>query len=95
MLFSAIKKKLPLPTDDVNKIMQITADSVSIVKVQPKGVYKNIVPDVKGMGLKDAVYMLETFGMHVIVKGKGRVSDQSVQPGTTVTKGQNIVLQLS
>lgn len=95
VLFSAIKKKLPLPKEDVNKIMQITADSTSTVKVQSKGVFRNIVPDVKGMGLKDAVYMLETFGMHVIVKGKGKVSDQSVQPGAAVTKGQNIILQLS
>ena len=35
--------------------------------------YRNIVPDVTGMGLKDAVYMLENNGMNVEVQGKGRV----------------------
>ncbi len=95
VLFNAIRKKLPMPEEDVNKIMQVSADSTNRVVVAPKSMYRNLVPDVKGMSLKDAVYMLETFGLHVNVKGKGKVADQSITPGTSVTKGQVITIQLS
>ncbi len=95
VLFNAIRKRLPMPGDDMNRMMQITADSSNRVVVQPKSMYRNIVPDVKGMGLRDAVYMLETFGLHVQVKGKGKVYEQSLVPGTIIAKGQNITLQLS
>ncbi|MBS1935934.1 MAG: PASTA domain-containing protein [Bacteroidetes bacterium] len=57
-------------------------------------VSKQSVPDVKGMGLKDALYLLETMNMKVDVKGKGKVKSQSLQPGTTLTKNQAITLQL-
>lgn len=39
---------------------------------------KKKVPDVVGMGLKDATYVLETFGYDVVVKGYGKVAKQSV-----------------
>lgn len=39
--------------------------------------------------------MLETFGLHVQVKGKGKVYEQSLVPGTIIAKGQNITLELS
>ncbi|MCD6012189.1 MAG: peptidoglycan glycosyltransferase [Flavipsychrobacter sp.] len=95
VLFNAIRKKLPMPDEDVNKIMQVSVDSTNRIVVAPKSMYRNLVPDVKGMSLRDAVYMLETFGMHVNVKGKGKVAEQSITPGTTVTKGQVITIQLS
>jgi cell division protein FtsI (penicillin-binding protein 3) len=54
-----------------------------------------VVPDVKGMGLKDAVYVLETAGMKVQVSGKGKINNQSVAAGLPVAKGQQIVLYLN
>ncbi|HET9055802.1 MAG TPA: penicillin-binding protein [Chitinophagaceae bacterium] len=54
-----------------------------------------VVPDVKGFGLKDAIYILENKGLKVIVKGKGKVVAQSVLPGTTINKGQTIMIQLA
>ncbi len=53
------------------------------------------MPDVTGMGLKDAVYMLESSGLQVQVVGKGKVHGQSIPAGTIIAKGQNITLQLS
>lgn len=55
----------------------------------------NVVPDVRGMGLKDALYLLEQQGMQVQVQGKGKVVQQSVLAGTPVAKGQPIVLYLN
>jgi cell division protein FtsI (penicillin-binding protein 3) len=94
-MFRAIRKRLPLPDHDMNRMMQVSTDSNKQISAQPKNIYSNIMPDVTGMGLKDAVYMLETSGLQVQVKGKGKVQVQSIAPGTKIYKGQNIILQLS
>lgn len=53
------------------------------------------VPDVKGMGLKDALYLLENAGLRVVIKGAGKVSAQSLPAGTAIGKEQTIILELS
>jgi cell division protein FtsI (penicillin-binding protein 3) len=53
------------------------------------------VPDVTGMGLKDAIYLLESVGLKVNISGKGKVMSQSLAAGTAVKKGNTIYLQLS
>ena len=55
----------------------------------------NQVPDVKGLGLKDAIFLLESKGLKVLVTGVGKVSNQSILPGALVTKGNIIILTLS
>lgn len=52
------------------------------------------VPDLRGMGLKDALYLLENAGLKVKVRGVGKVRRQSLQAGTPVTEGASIELQL-
>ena len=52
------------------------------------------VPNVRGLGAKDAVYLLESCGLSVRLSGRGKVRSQSIQPGTTVRKGQIIYLTL-
>jgi cell division protein FtsI (penicillin-binding protein 3) len=54
-----------------------------------------VMPNVRGMGLKDALYLLENMGLRVAVKGKGKVAVQSVSPGTQLAKGITVVLELS
>jgi cell division protein FtsI (penicillin-binding protein 3) len=56
---------------------------------------KNTVPNVKGMGLKDALYLLENRGLKVTVYGKGKVSEQSIIAGTKFNKGQGINITLN
>ncbi len=51
------------------------------------------VPNVQGMGLRDALFILENKGMTVKVSGYGKVRKQSVEPGTALT-GQKILLFL-
>ncbi len=55
----------------------------------------SVVPSVLGMGLKDAVYLLENKGLRVVASGRGRVYTQSLQAGTTFKKGQTITLSLN
>lgn len=54
-----------------------------------------VVPDVRGMTLRDAIYVLENLGLEVEVNGRGRVSTQSMTPGGKITKGSTIKLQMS
>jgi cell division protein FtsI (penicillin-binding protein 3) len=54
-----------------------------------------ITPDVTGMGLKDAVYLLENKGLKISVQGKGKVISQSMSAGTNFNKGQKISLFLN
>ena len=54
-----------------------------------------IMPDVKGMSLKDAVFLLEQMGVEVSVKGSGIISAQSVPAGKAIAKGEKVVLILS
>lgn len=52
-------------------------------------------PDVTGMGLRDALYLLENNGFRTSVSGRGRVVTQSVAPGTAYNKGQRITIYLN
>ena len=52
------------------------------------------VPNVKGLGAKDAIYLLESCGLTVRLSGKGKVRSQSIIPGSAVRKGQIIYLTL-
>ena len=41
-----------------------------------------LIPDVRGMGPRDAVYLLENMGLTVELEGVGKVAQQSIAPGT-------------
>ena len=61
-----------------------------------KALVKGIVPDVTGLGLKDAINLLENaMEMKVTVRGRGRVVNQSLLAGTGFKKGQTINLVLN
>lgn len=54
-----------------------------------------LVPNVLGMGLKDAIYILENRGLRVRFEGSGMVKRQSLPPGTKATNGSMIVIELT
>jgi len=62
--------------------------------IDKKRINKSQVPDVKGMGVRDAIYVLENLGMSVQVDGVGRVVKQTILPGTK-NKGQDIKIYLN
>ena len=95
VMLDAIGKPMQVQEESKNALMQLSVDSNKHIVTAEKKVYKNVMPDVTGMSLKDAVYMLEMSGLQVQVRGKGKVKLQSVTPGTIIAKGQNITLQLS
>lgn len=53
-----------------------------------------VVPNVIGMGAKDAVYLLERQGLRVRLLGTGQVKRQSVAGGQRATKGRTVELRM-
>jgi cell division protein FtsI (penicillin-binding protein 3) len=53
------------------------------------------MPDVRGMGLKDVLFLLENRKIKVMAKGKGKVTTQSVNAGLPLGKGQTVVVELN
>ncbi len=68
----------------------VRRDTVILID-RPKG--ENLIPNVVGMGVRDALYVLENEGVEVKFKGRGKVTKQSISPGTRI-KGQTIHLTL-
>jgi cell division protein FtsI (penicillin-binding protein 3) len=52
------------------------------------------VPNVVGMGAKDAIYVLKKCGMEVEIQGTGTVKSQSIKPGEAIEKQQKIKIVL-
>ncbi|MGM0667021.1 MAG: penicillin-binding protein [Bacteroidota bacterium] len=64
------------------------------VKFRQLELIENLVPNVVGMGLRDALFLLENSGLMVKVKGRGEVVSQSLRPGTRIIPGSAIVIEL-
>ena len=54
----------------------------------------SLMPNVVGMGLKDALYVLESRGLDVHFSGQGMVRSQSIPVGRKISAGQNVSLTL-
>jgi len=65
------------------------------VEVKKININASIVPNVVGMGLRDATYLLGNCGLNVKPVGKGKVVSQSIQGGSKIISGQTIYLVLS
>ena len=68
----------------------------SKAELLPLDIPESGVPDVRGMGLRDALYLLENAGLRVDYDGIGTVKSQSIAPGTPLrTELTTIQLRLS
>ena len=72
----------------------IVNPSDNAMMIAEKKIKKAIVPDVSGMGARDAVFLLENAGLKVKISGAGKVVKQSLHPGVSA-KGQSIILYLN
>ena len=63
--------------------------------LRPNTIHKQVMPNVKGMGLKDAIDLLENMGLKVQVKGRGKVMNQSIAPGSSLVKNNTVTLELA
>jgi len=89
--------ELNIPIDSASSVSEwaVAVKADSAVMLKTKIIKEDVIPNVKGMGARDAVYVLENLGLKVKIQGRGFVKSQSVLPGTRVTKGREIILKLS
>jgi cell division protein FtsI (penicillin-binding protein 3) len=69
-----------------------SGDTIRLIGVNVK---KGLVPDVRGMSLRDAIYLLENSGLRVRYSGKGRVLRQSPEHGARVWEGSVVSLDMN
>jgi hypothetical protein len=85
---------------NLNKDITKLADSTSLLSPVTKrdrleiSEDMGIVPDVIGMGAKDAIHILSTRGINVNLQGTGIVKSQSIAPGTKIENKTTINIHL-
>ena len=90
-----IFEELGLKTDAINPEEWVkTVASDGKVMLQVNDTDKASVPDVSGLALRDALFILENKGLHVNYSGKGRVKAQSLVPGSKLSPNATINLVL-
>jgi cell division protein FtsI (penicillin-binding protein 3) len=72
----------------------ITRASDKSVEIQNRIIEKDVVPNVVGMGLVDAMFIAESQGLVVQCKGSGVVINQSIDPGKVLSAGDLLILDL-
>lgn len=99
--YQNLLKQLRLPLSEgeaglpAASIAQVSTDSSRRISLKPHSILRGQVPDVTGLGLRDALYLLEQEGLHVQVSGSGSVSTQSLAPGSIAARGQTITLNMN
>lgn len=100
-VFKRIAQKIFTDAPSTNKIKKLDSrvpkqdssyDKYYVVEANKKS---NQIPDLKGMPGMDAIALLENLGLKVKVKGVGKVKNQSLQAGQSISKNTTIVLELS
>jgi len=67
---------------------------IDTLRLRPIQVEDGVVPDLRGVTLRDALHILENAGWYVKYNGSGRVSKQSPAAGTRLQKGLAVYLEL-
>jgi len=86
--------KLPFKTPVQEDWIAASTGETGQVQMLLVDTEKAVVPNVAGMSLRDALYILENKGLKVNFNGKGRVMTQSISPGTLLTPDTTIDLVL-
>lgn len=91
----SIYRRLGIPFTSNSTSEWIKTDgSGTKVSTRNLTVNKTMVPNVKGLNAKDAVYILENLGMKVQIIGYGKVVAQSILPKTAIEFGKSITITL-
>jgi cell division protein FtsI (penicillin-binding protein 3) len=72
-----------------------THESGDTVRLTGVKIQQGLVPDVRGMSLRDAIYLLENTGLRVHHSGKGRVLRQSPEHGARYNEGTVVSLEMN
>ncbi len=86
--------EIPFTDNSTNQEWSIVRSAKDTLSLQSRNINTETIPNVKGMGLRDAIFILENKGLKVTVSGYGKVKTQSVPPGRKI-EGQIVHLTMS
>jgi cell division protein FtsI (penicillin-binding protein 3) len=72
-----------------------TRESGDTIRLVGLKVTDGLVPDVRGMSLRDAIFLLENSGYRVKYSGRGKVLRQSPEHGARYFEGQVVSLDMN
>jgi len=72
-----------------------TRESGDTIRLVAVTLQQGQVPDVRGMSLRDAMYLLENSGLRVKFNGKGKVRKQDPEHGAKIYEGSVVSLDLN
>jgi cell division protein FtsI (penicillin-binding protein 3) len=90
-IFEYLKLPLKSPSQEDWVVASSLAGQVQLQQTETENA---VVPNVSGMSLRDALYILENKGLKVNFNGKGKVLTQSISPGTPLAPNSTIDLVL-
>ena len=94
MVFACSKMQIPIQKEPGVGRWLVTKASENGIQLKNRRIVNEKIPNVIGMGLKDALYLLEDMGLQVKVNGSGFVRNQSIIPGQKAIRGQLIKIDL-
>jgi cell division protein FtsI (penicillin-binding protein 3) len=89
---------------DINRIVthepwMVASTTKTEVSLEVRRIERDLrngnMPDLRGMGIQDAIYLLESYGLVVEITGSGSVQSQSILKGNKFIKGSLIKLELA
>ena len=89
---------------DINRIVthepwMVASTTKKEVSLEARKIERDLrngnMPDLRGMGIQDAIYLLESYGLVVEITGSGSVQSQSISKGNKFIKGSLIKLELA
>jgi cell division protein FtsI (penicillin-binding protein 3) len=86
--------EIPVDTSSSHTTWVVTQDNGQNIKFLPRYERQEVVPNVKGMGARDAIFLLEKLGLKTKLQGRGIIINQSIKPGTKVIRGNEIILKM-
>ena len=72
----------------------VRIDSQQVARITALPDQPGTMPNVVGMGLKDALFLLESRGAKVAFTGRGTVRQQSIAPGAKIAPGTTVTITL-
>ena len=100
VLMACDSVNMPMPSvktgnlSEANNILAAIGQRVPSIDIEDTDVIPGQMPDVTGMGAKDALYLLEEMGLDVEINGSGQVVGQSIPIGHSIKKGEKVSLRL-
>ena len=94
LAFRELVDKLYAFDSDRGEVLEKSGEKPQMTVAEIPATEEGHIPDVKGMGLRDAVYALESCGYTAVWHGSGHVKSQSPSAGSKLGKGKTVEITL-